>query len=372
MGDYPAVIMQAVILFPFAAFLFTLPYILYNYHKYGSVLSIRIGIVYSFILYLMCVFFLVILPLPSRAEVLAMTGPRAQPIPFKFVADIIRQAHIDLSDPGTYTSIFNKALFQFLFNVIMTMPFGIYLRYYFQCSFKKTALLSFGLSLLFELTQLSGLYFIYPRSYRLFDVDDLIANTAGGMLGYAASFPFIKILPSRNQIDQISFHRGREVSFSRRLISFMCDIPVLGLLSGIIAGICHVLHWDIPYPPVLAAFIYYAFVPMTFRGKTFGKYVTRTRIIPYRKKRASWYQYLLRPGIFLIIMVVLPRLIFGVFIPWLDSRGVPAAGTALLSLTVAGVYFFYIFFAAIMAALHHRLFYEKLSGTCIVSTIKIE
>ena len=68
MGDYPVVILQAFILFPIVAFLFTLPYVVFNYHKYGSVLSLRIIIVYSFILYLMCIYFLVILPLPSIAE----------------------------------------------------------------------------------------------------------------------------------------------------------------------------------------------------------------------------------------------------------------------------------------------------------------
>ena len=89
MGDYPVVILQAFILFPIVAFLFTLPYVVFNYHKYGSVLSLRIIIVYSFILYLMCIYFLVILPLPSIAEVSAMTGARMQLVPFKFVGDIL-------------------------------------------------------------------------------------------------------------------------------------------------------------------------------------------------------------------------------------------------------------------------------------------
>ena len=40
------------------------------------------------------------------------------------------------------------------------------------------------IAIIFELTQLSGLYFIYPRSYRLADVNDLINNTVGGMVGY--------------------------------------------------------------------------------------------------------------------------------------------------------------------------------------------
>ena len=149
MGDYPVVILQAFILFPIVAFLFTLPYVVFNYHKYGSVLSLRIIIVYSFILYLMCIYFLVIL--------------------------------------------------------------------------------SFCLSLFFELTQLSELYFIYPRSYWLFDADDLLANTLGGVFGYAIISPFLKILPSRERIDKVSFHRGRQVSLTRRLVSAMFDLIVVAL-----------------------------------------------------------------------------------------------------------------------------------------------
>ena len=41
-----------------------------------------------------------------------------------------------------------------------------------------------GLSLGVELTQLTGLWGLYPCAYRQFDVDDLILNVAGVMLGF--------------------------------------------------------------------------------------------------------------------------------------------------------------------------------------------
>jgi glycopeptide antibiotics resistance protein len=48
-----------------------------------------------------------------------------------------------------------------------------------------TAVLSgFGLSLTVELTQLTGLWGLYPCPYRQFDIDDLILNTAGVALGF--------------------------------------------------------------------------------------------------------------------------------------------------------------------------------------------
>lgn len=42
-----------------------------------------------------------------------------------------------------------------------------------------------GLSFGIEITQLTGLWGIYPCAYRLFDVDDLILNISGAMAGYA-------------------------------------------------------------------------------------------------------------------------------------------------------------------------------------------
>lgn len=68
--------------------------------------------------------------------------------------------------------------------------------------------LTFCLSLFFELTQLTGLYFIYPRSYRLFDVNDLLHNTLGGVFGYLMTPIFTFLLPTRAEIDEILTKKG--------------------------------------------------------------------------------------------------------------------------------------------------------------------
>ena len=57
---YISTIKTAVQLFPFLAFLLTLPYMILNYRKYGSVNKLRVLIFYSFMLYLMTVYLLVI------------------------------------------------------------------------------------------------------------------------------------------------------------------------------------------------------------------------------------------------------------------------------------------------------------------------
>ncbi|MFR2586008.1 MAG: VanZ family protein, partial [Bacilli bacterium] len=175
MGDYIEPIKWGVLLFPFIAALFTIPYVLIQYRKYGSIPFLRVLIVYSFILYLICAYFLVILPLPSRETVAALTTPTMQLQPFMFISDFLNNTSLVITEPSTYLKALSEPWFyQVVYNVLLFVPFGLYLRYYFKCSFLKTLVLSFLLSLFFELTQLSGLYGFYERSYRLFDVDDLM------------------------------------------------------------------------------------------------------------------------------------------------------------------------------------------------------
>lgn len=90
MSSYITIILYTIILFPFITLIITLPYMIINYHKYGSVSFFRTLIVYTFILYLLCALFLVIFPLPSKEYVLSLNIPRTQLIPFHFIVDFFQ------------------------------------------------------------------------------------------------------------------------------------------------------------------------------------------------------------------------------------------------------------------------------------------
>ena len=148
MSQYLEALRQAMVIYPMIVVLFTVPYIAWSYHKYGSVLSLRVLVVYSFLLYLLCVYCLVILPLPTPEKAAALHGHKAQLIPFSFLADIVKQAEIQPGQPASWLHIFTgSAFWTTIFNLFMTMPFGIYLRYYFCYHWRKTLRLSFLLSL---------------------------------------------------------------------------------------------------------------------------------------------------------------------------------------------------------------------------------
>lgn len=213
MHTYIDTIKQAGIIFPPIAVIFTIPYLIYNYKKYGSIWSLRIWIIYSFILYLICTYCLIILPLPTPEKVQTLNGYHTQLIPFNFIADIISRSHIQVSNPKSYLTVINNwAFLTTIFNIFMTLPFGFYLKYYFRNNLKQVILKTFLLSLFFELTQLSGLYFIYRGNYRLFDVDDLITNTIGGIFGFLLATTLSRILPTREEIDEKSLDRSKRIS----------------------------------------------------------------------------------------------------------------------------------------------------------------
>ena len=174
-------------------FVSAIPYGIYNFYKQGRVPIRKTLIRYSFIWYLLAAYFLVILPLPSRDAVRLMETPYYNLRPFLFVEHFLRYSGIDFTDPGTYPSaLLQPTAYTVYFNLFLMVPLGIYLRNYFKLGFCKTMILGFLLSLFFEGTQLSGLYGIYPRPYRTFNVDDLMINTLGTVLGYFIGFIFRK------------------------------------------------------------------------------------------------------------------------------------------------------------------------------------
>ena len=109
------------------------------------------------------------------------------------------------------------------------MPFGLYLRYLFKRSFKQTFVLSFLLTLSFELIQRSALFGLYPRPYRLFDVDDLMINTLGSLIGFGIAVTFIRFLPD---LDATKAESSR-VSLSRRFIAFLVDLVLIFIIGSL-------------------------------------------------------------------------------------------------------------------------------------------
>ena len=372
MNSYIQVLRQAAVLFPVLAVLVTVPYLTYNYRKYGSVLSLRILIVYSFLLYLLCTVCLVILPFPTGEAAASLQGHQAQLVPFQFVRDILKTTRGAWSQPETWLSVLRTGAFlTTLFNLFMTMPFGMYLRYYFRCGWKRTLVYSLLLSLFFELTQLSGLYFIYSGSYRLFDVDDLIVNTCGSMIGFVLARIAMRFLPSREELDRESFVRGRRVSLLRRIVAFIYDEIAYAVLFIVVF-----LIWTANFGTMsvwvyaLIWLAYFALCPIVLRGQTIGHRLTKLRIVSFSGGKARWYQYALRYTLLFVLLVIAP-VVLNWSISFLAGRGLLGEPAAVLAYGIVdGGYLFLLLFEAARMAMRRQLFYERWSKTKLISTVE--
>ncbi|PZM64334.1 VanZ family protein [Paenibacillus dendritiformis] len=389
MNAYLFPIKIALITFPIAAFFLTLPFLIVQYRKYGYVNKVRSFVLYSMLLYFISAYYLVILPLPANRDncVPGGSGVFSQWIPFTFIRDIMKETNVVWSQPSTYVTILGeRAFWQAAFNVALTLPLGVYLRYYFRKSFLATTIIAFVVSLFFETTQRTGLYGIYACPYRLFDVDDLMLNTVGGMLGFVLAPLITYFLPHSSKLDADVDLTRRPVGFIRRAIALWLDYLCIGFIYWMIAifmvaangnDVDHFLNYLESNGWVLAItiFVYFILMPLWTEGKTFGKWVTRIHLIddrlaadPERTNKLSFKGLLIRYGL----------LYFGigginyVFFYVLNSGYLAELGG--FAPIVIILWLVFNAFVGLHVLLHifrrdKRLFYEKMSGTRNAITI---
>lgn len=372
MSAYIYPIKMALVIFPFLALLLSLPLFIKEYRKYGSFPVIKGVLIYSFIFYLLTAFFLTMLPLPSKEVVAQMTSPRIQLIPFANVQAFLRDTVLNWRDPSTYLPAMKQSVFlEPLFNIFLTIPFGLYLRYYFRCSLKKTVLLSFCLSLFFEVTQFTGLYFIYPRPYRLADVNDLINNTLGGLIGFALAPLLAKILPTRQEIDELSYHKGQTVSFLRRVVAFLLD---WGVIWGFRIVFNPLYTKASPYMWLVEILVYFCLIPAINNGQTFGKAIVRIRVVTLADERVGFFRMTAR---YLLLYGVTNGLLAlaGYFNEAFTTANTPNANAeSILPLLIYSVLFsgLVLVQGAILLIgllMKRPLYYESISKTKEISTI---
>lgn len=146
----------------------------------------------GFALYLVLAWVLVLMPFPDES-VLRDPAP-VNLVPFGWLADA--SAGVRYVGGGLGAWLTNRTVVYVLSNALLTVPFGAYLRRAHGWGAAKVALAALGLSLAFELTQLTAVWGIAGTRYRTFDVDDLIANTAGALLGWLF-VPLLRAVPRR-------------------------------------------------------------------------------------------------------------------------------------------------------------------------------
>lgn len=302
MSVFEQPILDAIIVFPIICLILYLPFMFYQYCRYDRVTLWHTIMTFSFIFYLTSAFFIVNLPLPSERYIqhlIAIDYPTMNLDPLKIIKSFISSNPL-LHGGSLIAGLRDATVSQVVLNIFLTVPFGIYLRFYYKKSFRTTLLLTILLTSFFEITQLTGLYNIYARPYRLFDVDDLILNTLGGVLGWIFVPLLDKLIPSRERIEHLVINNRDRVTFIHQTLSFTLNIT-LNIL------ICILLHSF--FPNHLATINFFAnlliwgMIP-ALTSSTIGQQLIQTTVKTAQQK--NWRLILRNLSLISCINFVLP------------------------------------------------------------------
>lgn len=117
-----------------------------------------------------------LLPLPEPGSQQCLEGGASvKLLPLGVLARIGASAEsADLLGDGLGDLLLNAALF---------IPLGVLLCRWWGMSWGRALVTALGVSLALEATQLTGVWWLYDCSFRVFDIDDILANGLGGLLG---------------------------------------------------------------------------------------------------------------------------------------------------------------------------------------------
>ncbi|MGO1276091.1 MAG: VanZ family protein [Corynebacterium variabile] len=211
------------------------PFVWLNYRRDGRLTVSRTLLWVGFLVYAMALWTYTLLPLPDPTDIVCRG---AQTRPLQFVDDI--RAY---NTSSTRALLTNPAVLQVALNVVFFVPLGLFLRLLWGRGILWSAVAGFAVSLFIETTQYTGVWGIYSCAYRFFDVDDLLANTSGAVIGAVLAAVVAWLhgrLVRRSGADSGEDATsgdtgvptvGEQVSRSRRTVGAACDLLVVALLT---------------------------------------------------------------------------------------------------------------------------------------------
>jgi glycopeptide antibiotics resistance protein len=202
-----------------ASIILTLPILAVLYHRrnrleFGTVMSVYLSILYVFALA-----FFTLYPLPDNpAQYCATHHLLPQLNPWEFVTD--------LRTSGL------TAVLQIGMNIAFFVPLGFILKRLFRWNGFAIILTGAVVSFLIESAQGTGLFGLFPCAYRLFDVDDLVWNTSGAIVGLVIAALWNRIdPPERFDTSTVTTAPG----LIRRLVAFFIDYVLILIVSYVVA-----------------------------------------------------------------------------------------------------------------------------------------
>ncbi|MGB3330064.1 MAG: VanZ family protein [Thermomicrobiales bacterium] len=231
----PALI--AIVLGTMLSVALVVPMIAIQYRQWGTLSFSRLFLIFAFMLYLIAVPLYTLLPTGMNIERICALGtsPPTRLEAFRFIGVLDHAART--MTPRAFVA--SALVQQIVLNVLLFIPLGIFLRKLNRLPVWAVVVTGFGLSLLIELTQLTGNWGFSPCPYRQFDVDDIILNTTGAIIGVILA-PLLEIFPGV-RLQAADRARNRPVTRTRRAVQLFCDWMIFTFVAQVGAAVAIVV-----------------------------------------------------------------------------------------------------------------------------------
>ncbi len=196
-----------------------------SYRRRGSFSVLRAIAWAAALVYFWAIWTYTLLPLPDPAAIRCMPTNLD---PLAFLDEI--GAAVDRAQGRPVAALTDPAVLQITLNVVLFVPLGFFVRVLGGRGVVVAALGGLATSAVVELTQLTGVWGLYPCAYRVFDVDDLLTNTAGAVVGSVLAFVVPRRHWGRNSV--VAPEAPRPVTVPRRLLGMVSDWLAFSLLGA--------------------------------------------------------------------------------------------------------------------------------------------
>lgn len=216
-----------------------IPLLVWQQRRYGQLSPARMLGTAGVTVYLVAIVTYTWLPLPPRTvgwcSANAVEGIRW--VPFQFVGDI-RGAIATHGLTGSVTAV---TVLQVVFNVVLFIPWGLFVRGFLHRSTATAVASGFFATLLVESTQATGLWGFYPCAYRFADVDDVMTNTLGALVGAALAPALVWWMPRARALEASRLD-PRPVTAWRRWSGMAVDAFAVVMLSSLLTVVYRVVR----------------------------------------------------------------------------------------------------------------------------------
>ncbi|MFF2452553.1 VanZ family protein [Isoptericola sp. NPDC058082] len=207
-----------------------IPVLLVQQRRYGRLDARRVLGAAALAVYVVTLLAYTLLPLPSgdlTAWCAAHGVSGAELVPLHSLDDIRR----DTAGLGTLATLRSAAVLQVAFNVLLFVPWGVLARRYLGWGVAASTLSALVASVAIETVQYTGILGLVPCSYRVADVDDVLTNTLGGLLGALVAPVVLRWMPQARELAAARLE-PRPVTFWRRFLGMVTDLLAAFVLGA--------------------------------------------------------------------------------------------------------------------------------------------